>query len=193
MDTIFEISRRKKRYENKESNCTDSNRSWSAFEGEETVSLYRPSGSFLNCEDTFVMNGKADPDRCRKITAYPLFKKFSTHRAPRVPVEKLSIYRTVFFSNGTGVLPLVTTTTGRESWRWTNSWTRSRIRSISFGIGHVSKKSFTSLSACCFFFLGLLTNKRNVRASKRENALRRKNLNVPSQIVIHLPFLTNIQ
>ena len=66
-------------------------------------------------------NGRFVDDRYRNKTAYPYSRKYlvCTQRsneysalvAPLVPVEKLSINRTVFFSSGTVVPPEVTITT----------------------------------------------------------------------------------
>jgi hypothetical protein len=41
----------------------------------------------------------------RKITAYPVFKKYSAEAEPLVPALKLSTNLTVFNSNGTEVPP----------------------------------------------------------------------------------------
>eukprot|EP00967_Tisochrysis_lutea_P137815 scaffold247931_cov33-Tisochrysis_lutea.AAC.1 len=58
--------------------------------------------------------GKAEPERWRKMTAYPPSRKRSTEAAPRLPVEKLSMNRTVLRSSGTVVPPEVTSTMGRS-------------------------------------------------------------------------------
>ena len=42
---------------------------------------------------------------CKKMTAKPFLRKYSAEVAPRVPIEKLSTYRTVFSSSGTVVPP----------------------------------------------------------------------------------------
>ncbi len=42
---------------------------------------------------------------CKKMTAKPFLRKYSADVAPRVPIEKLSTYRTVFSSRGTVVPP----------------------------------------------------------------------------------------
>eukprot|EP00962_Isochrysis_galbana_P048945 scaffold20578_cov124-Isochrysis_galbana.AAC.1 len=54
------------------------------------------------------VKGKAEPARCKNTTAYPACRNCSADAAPRFPVEKLSMNRTVLRSSGTVVPPDVT-------------------------------------------------------------------------------------
>jgi len=62
--------------------------------------------------------GNIDPFRCRKSTAKPSAKKHSTLDAPLLPLLKLSMNRTMFFSSGTMVPPEVTSTIGTVECAW---------------------------------------------------------------------------
>ena len=86
---------------------------------------------------TVVRNGRFVDDRYRNNTEYPYWRKYLTRTqssdnqysalvAPLVPVEKLSMNRTVFFSSGTVVPPDVTITTFLlfETALWTKFATR---------------------------------------------------------------------
>ena len=85
-------------------------------------------------------------DRYRNSTAYPYWRKYlartqgpskySALVAPLVPVEKLSINRTVFFSSGTVVPPEVTIATFLlcETALWTNCSTRFLSSSSIFSL-----------------------------------------------------------
>eukprot|EP00982_Pelagococcus_subviridis_P004790 29345-Pelagococcus_subviridis.AAC.4 len=58
-------------------------------------------------------NGRIDPARWRKMTAYPRSRRHSADAAPRVPLLKLSINRTADLSSGAVVPPEVTSAIGR--------------------------------------------------------------------------------
>ena len=60
------------------------------------------------------INGEIHPLRCSKMTLQLCFRKYSHDAAPRVPVLKLSMNRTVFCSKGTVVPPEVINTNGRS-------------------------------------------------------------------------------
>lgn len=84
-----------------------------------------PSTSFNDSKrlGTCLEKGFSESSRCMKITQYPAWRKYlklnllkillhktdSALAAPRVPAEKLSMKRTVFFSSGTCVPPLYCT------------------------------------------------------------------------------------
>jgi len=71
------------------------------------------------------------------MTAYPCDRKYSADVAPRVPAEKLSTKRTIWFSRGTVVPPEVTRTTRREEDAWRDMNSRARVECFwrTFGFG----------------------------------------------------------
>ena len=93
-------------------------------------------------------NSRRENWRWRKMTAYPSWRKYSALVAPRVPAEKLSIYRTVWVSKGTVVPPDVTSTTRlfSSACRPMNSRASVTLALRSFG-GSFSAKYWLSASS----------------------------------------------